>query len=182
MSNQVSISADSDKESIFVYDETGKYSVNNKCGWGAPNLKVSDISNAEILITPPGKSTITINVYPIFPNDLKTGYEILASDLGMSKIISGIWGIEYKTYYTPTEGDAEIFQAKCYFLFDEDVSCCIQSSIAKMDTSNLDNPANVKILDAQRWLMTARESAKNGQMNNAEKIIRHLSLQCDCCL
>ena len=182
MSNKVSISAEADKESIFVYENTGKYSEKNKCGWGSPNLKISDITRAEFIITPPGKPAVTINVHPTFPNDQGYGYEIIAADLGLQKIISGIWPIEYKAYYEPTDGDHEIFQAKCYFLFDEVVACCVLAAEDKLNRTDLEDPKNQKILDARRWLEQARRDANNGQFANADKLMKHLSRQCDCCL
>lgn len=181
MAEELKISAEADLESIFVFENTGKYSAKNTGGWGSPNLKISDITSAQLIITSPGKSPVTIDVYPTFPNDQCTGFEILAEDLDLDYIPSGIWGIEYVAKYEPTNGDAEEFRSKCYFYFYTKIQCCIENRIKKISLSDPKSAYNEQTFHMNDMFTAAKFAYKNGQVTQAQNITDYINTLCDCC-
>lgn len=179
---ELKISAEADKESIFLYEETGKYS-ECQTGWGSPNLKVSDISEAYALIKGPGMTAaVQIDLYPSFPNDTHTGFEILATDLGLDKITSGLWEIEYVAKYAPQNGDPETFYVKCTFFFDEVAKCCVQNAMQSVDLTDLDSERTRNTMRISQLYKNAVWAAEQGQVKQADKIISHVNNLCECCL
>lgn len=179
---ELKISAEADKTSIFLYEETGKVS---ECGtgWGSPNLKTTDISEAYALIKGPGMTTaVQIDLYPTFPNDTHTGFEILATDLGLSQITSGLWEIEYVAKYTPQNGDPETFYVKCIFFFDEVAKCCVIAANKSADLSDLESEATKTAMKLRILYGNAVWAAEQGQLKQAGKIIGHVNNLCDCCI
>lgn len=181
-SEQLKISAEADKESIFLYEETGKYS-ECQTGWGSPNLKTTDITVAYVLIKGPGMTEpVNINLYPNFPNDTHTGFEILAGDLGLKKITSGIWEIEYNAEYLPPNGENEHLQVKCTFFFDELAKCCVESALKSADLTDSESERTKNAIRISKLYQNATWAAENGQIKQAGKIIDQVTLLCDCCL
>ena len=180
MAELLQLSVEADKGAIHVFDKTGKYQKKcNEGGWGDPNLRVTDITKAEISVFPPGASEpiSVVDVYPVFPNDSGIGFEILAQDLGLEKIISGIWKFEYRA----SNDDGVSLAATCYALFDAVVECCIEKRKAGLDPYDASSDANKKTVELETLLDNARWAACEGLLDQAQKIITYIDLQCKCC-
>jgi len=178
MAELLQLSVEADKGAIHVFDKTGKYQKKcNEGGWGDPNLRVTDITKAEISVFPPETSEpIVIDVHPTFPNDSEIGFEILAQDLGLDEIKSGIWKIEYRA-----SNDEVSLAATCYALFDAVVECCIEKRKAGSDPYDASSDENKKTVELETLLDNARWAACEGRIDQAQKIITYIDLQCKCC-
>ena len=183
MAEKLQLKVEEVKGAIHVFDRTGKYQKKcNEGGWGHPNLKVSDISKAEITVFPPESSEpIVIDVYPSLPNEKGIGFEILAEELGLKEIVSGVWKFEYKVTHAPDQEGEIVICVYNYELLCGVISCCIddrKSSLA-CDPSSEDSKKTTlmsSLLSSAKFLMC------KGDMDEAQKIIKHLTLQCKCCL
>jgi len=183
MPEQLELDIVAGKSSIYVFDNTGKYKVKkNECGWGSPNFRVSDISRAEVTFyIPCVDDPVVIDVYPSMPNDQCIGFEVLAEDLGLEEITSGLWKVEYRAYYTPSDAPEQTLSASVCKLLDDVVRCCIDSRKKNINVYDVSSEENKKTLELDHLLETARWAACKGDIDGAQKIMKYLNLQCDCC-
>ncbi|PHS05090.1 MAG: hypothetical protein COA88_12780 [Kordia sp.] len=184
MAEDLRFNIESDKTTIHIFDTTGKYKKNcNEDGWGTPNFRVTDISKAELEVFPPEADTpIIIDLYPSLPNDNGIGFEILAQDLGLDEITSGVWKFTYLTYHCPGEEGEQIISSTCYMLLDDVIECCIENRKTQADVSDVSSPASQKTVELETLLENARWAACKGDRDAAQKIAKYISLQCKCCL
>jgi hypothetical protein len=184
MGLQIKISAESDCSSIFVYETTGSYQeCCNDTGFGDPNLRDTDITSSKLIIKGPTMvSPVEIDMTGTFPNADGIGFEILPSDIGLTKIESGIYTIERVDTYETSDGSIEEFRAKRYFLFYECVECCVNKGALSVNLGNIDTAQSVRATRAVTLFDQMKRSASNGQWQDADKIAEYLRNQCDCCL
>lgn len=180
MAEEIKLSVEADKDAIYVYDATGEF--DKKCnpgGWGTPNLEPSDIEEATVEVIPPGSETgIIIDVKVALPNKDGTGLEILASELGLPDIPSGVWRFVYRLKSVVNEFDQQFSISK---YFDEINACCVDGLITKFDTSNLLSEENKKIIEQEILFDSARWLACKGNTKAAQTVSTHINLQCNCC-
>ena len=180
MAEKIKLSVEADKKAIFVYDATGSY--DEKCnpgGYGTPNLEPTDIEEATVEVFPPESETgITIDVKVALPNKYGTGFEILAEDLGLPEIISGVWKFVYRLK-SVTNNFEQSFSISKYF--DEVIACCVDKMIVNTCTSDLGSEENKKRLELEILLDNARWAACKGDLKGAQTIANHINAQCKCC-
>lgn len=182
MAEELCISVKADKTAIYVFDKTGKYQKKvNEGGYGDPNIRLSDVTRAEIRVfLPESEEPIVIDVYPSLPSDEGIGFEILAQELGLEEITSGIWKIEYWIFYN--QGGEELsFCTSCYTFFDTLIACCIDDMKKQSDVSDPSSEANKKIAELETLFDNATWAAAHGDLETAQRIAKHISLQCKCC-
>lgn len=185
MANEIKIDVSSDCQSAIIYDQSGAFSeCCNDTGWGEPNLKITDISESYLLIKGPTMSSAKkIDTTGIFPSDNGLGFEVLAEDLGLQKLESGVYTVELVCLYQPNDPDlSETFQTKCYFLFSECLKCCIENKMAKVDITDVDSKETQMAIKMRDLYINMVWAAKHGKYKDADKIAEYLRNLCDCCL
>ena len=182
MAVSLCFTANADKTAIYVVDRTGKFKKKqNEGGFGDPNLRLSDVTRAEMSVTlPDSAEPIIIDVYPSLPNDRGIGFEILAQDLGLEEIPSGVTRLEYSIFHN--EGGEEIKTCVvCYAYFDSVIACCIDDLKKRTDGFDASSEANKKIAELETLFENANWSARHGNLEAAQRIAKLISLQCKCC-
>jgi hypothetical protein len=184
MANEIKIKTSSDCQSVIVYETSGEYSeCCNETGWGEPNLKTTDISESYLLIKGPTMSEAKkIDTTGIFPSATELGFELLAEDLGIQKIDSGVYTVELVCLYQPGTEDAETIQTKCYFLFSECLKCCIENKMAKVNLLEVDSKETQMAVRMRDLYTNMVWAAEHGKYNDANVIAEYLRNLCDCCL
>ena len=181
MALQNGLCVESSKDSIFLFDNTGVFDVdNNPEGYGAPNALVTDFDQAVVEITPPDVETpIIIDVFPVLPNINDVGFEVLPVDVGLETIVSGKWLFKYIITDVDTDPDTIVSIENCEILFDE-VKCCVRKFAAQLDTDDFKSEATQRALDFELLLENAQWAACCGQLIQAERIVKYLDSQCKC--
>lgn len=180
MAEEIKLSVEADKKAIFVYDATGTYDKEcNSGGWGCPNLEAADIEEATIEVFPPESEIgILIDVRFALPNKNGVGLEILAEELGLSEITSGVWKFVYRVKSVSNEFE-QAFSISKYF--DDVIACCIDKGIVNTNLLEITSDHNKKRIEMEMLLDNARWAACHGDMVGAQTIANHISLQCKCC-
>jgi len=180
MAEVIKLSVEADKKAIFVYDATGAYDEEcNSGGWGTPNLEPSDIEEATVEVFPPESETgIIINVIDALPNKDGIGFEILAEDLGLSEITSGVWKFVYRVKTVANEFEQQFSVTK---YFDDVIACCIDSKKKSVSYSNTISEEVKKLVELETLFDNARWAACNGDMYAAQTIANYILTQCKCC-
>lgn len=182
MAEVFKIKVEGDISAFYVFDETGKFNAsNNLTGWGLPNKQTSDVLTAEFqawapTLDPSVDSPLTFNVYPYIPNDEKKGREVLASDLGIVDIESGVWN--FKVILTTATGTIEA-DYQCYY--DAKILCCISKKKVKIEPCTLDSKETKKTMELEVLAENAAWSYCNGDVDTANDLAKYIQLQCDCC-
>lgn len=187
MSLQQKIFAKEEKDRIVVYECTGKYSGDNKSGWGKPNLELKMVTSAQLEVYPPEVITpIFVTVFPDFPtDDTELGYELNADLFGMNTIESGVWKIGMRVKGVDSKAVAFEKYSESRFIFTKAAECCVDKLISI--TANV--PVNVFTKDDKRKAATDLSTLLNdalwakecGKYDAAQKILKFINLQCQCC-
>jgi len=181
MALELKLKVDSDKTSIFIFDASGIFDANdNPGGYGAPNPEIADFDTAIVEIFIPGATVgITIDVFPTLPNITDTGFGILATDLGLDVIMSGIYKIIYTVHDANTDTN---YSVTCYVLLTADIECILDLEVSKIEACNLDEPNTIKVLNLNEVLMVAKDAACCGNKDRAQELINFLYNQLRCFL
>jgi len=179
MAEKIKLSVEADKKAIYVYPATGCYDKDcNPGGWGSPNLEPTDIEEATVEVFPPESETgIIIDVRVALPNKDGLGFEILAEELGLTEITSGVWKFVYRLN-SETNDFSQAFSISRYF--DDVIACCVDSKMVNA-CSDLLSEENKKRLEMELLLDNARWAACKGDLKGAQTIANHINLQCKCC-
>ncbi len=186
MSLRLKISAKETRGAIVINECTGKYSGDNKGGYGSPNPDINQVTKAQFEVYQPEHlMPQIIPVFPDFPlNDPDLGYELLTSQLGLKRITSGVWKIGYRV--TGMFGGIEYEKyTEIKEVFYKDAECCVDKLVA----STVNVPVNVFMKDEKKksaaelfiLLKDARFNAKCGNFDAAQNALKFISLQCGCC-
>lgn len=181
MSTKLKIRVEENKDSIYLFDMTGKHAKPcNEGGWGNLNQNISLATSAEFQIYPPNVTTpIIINVFPDFPTMDSLGYEVLPADLGMNKLTSGIWRFDFFVRTFSSAGETH-YSASCQKLFTKDVKCCLDKSAIKATIENFESKEVVKSNNLHGLFVSAEDNACLGLTKEAQKIIDYLYTKCKC--
>lgn len=182
-----SISANDESVRIVVYECTGKYTFNNKSGWGAPNVELNTATSSTLEIYIPYATTpIIINEFPALPTDDDTiGIEINASVLGMTTITSGVYKIGYRVKGTFNSVDYEYYTER-KFIFTKQAECCVDIVI----TNTINTPISERLRNDYKKMATelsvllkdALWAKEHGNFDAAQTLLGYLNLQCtNCC-
>lgn len=177
MALQLRQNVESDSISIVHYDTTCAYNdPNNLTGFGSPNPAIVDFISATLEITEPGATVSLITtsiIFPTLPNIDGTGRKILASEIGLTEFVDGLWTFKY----TATTA-SESFDVECKFLFDCGVQCCLDKRVARI---GLDADYDQKTSELQFLLDTAHAAMCKEDYTKADSIINVLINECNCC-
>lgn len=181
MSTKLKIKVEENKDSIYLFDMTGKYNERcNKGGWGNPNQDISLATSAELHVYVPGAAApVIINVFPDFPDTENRGYEILPVDIGLTKLPSGIWRFDYYVRTFSSTGET-LYSVSCQRLFTKDVKCCLDKSGIKVSTDNFESKEVQKANTLHNLFLGAEDNACHGHVKEAQKIIDYLYTKCKC--
>ncbi len=94
MSLSLNIRVQNDKEAMILVDETGDYDVvSNDTGWGAPNSLRADLSDSDVVVTPPGATALASFDLGAFMTSASELSKDITTDLdGLDTSLSdGIW-------------------------------------------------------------------------------------------
>lgn len=175
------------KSAIVVNECTGKYSGDNKGGWGNPNPELSGVAKAQFEIwMPKATAAVIISVFPEFPtDDTEFGYQVLTSQLGINKVTSGTWKVGYRVSGLDRAGLPYEKYAETKVVFFKDAECCVDKLMAK--TANV--PVNVFMKDEKKksaaelsvLLENAKWLGECGDFVAAQNVLEYINLQCGCC-
>lgn len=181
MSVQLKIRVEENKDSIYLFDMTGKHTEKcNETGWGSPNPRITTATSAKIHVYAPKETVpVILDVYPDFPNEENVGYEILPADIAQTKLMSGIWRFDYFVTIATPQGET-LLSASCQMLFTKDVKCCTDKSTMEVTVDNYNDPEVVKSNSRQLLFQSALDNACLGNTKEAQKIIDHLYVKCKC--
>lgn len=206
MSLRLSISAEEQPNSFFVYDCTGSFSAENQGGWGGTNPKITDIQLAILTITAPNLhlpthltpgqvDTIviptpttpiyTLSVNPNFPNatDDDQAYEVLPYMVGNNNntIPSGKWRIQLDVSGTYGINNTP-FKASCFVdkVFIKTVACCVDGLQKYVNVNSHEDKKSKSIIELSNLLFSAEKDIECGLLDTADGIIRLLSEGCAC--
>lgn len=186
MSLSLNISASEEKNSLIIYDCTGNYSVDNKTGYGVPNLKIEDVMDAFFEIKgpnwQPGQDPIKITVYPDLPNKEGLGYEVLPSALGNpTEIESGKYEIKYTVIFKDKKGTQITKTAFYTIVCIKSVTCCIDKRMKEVNRFGANDPKQQKIIELSNLLESVCYQIECGNFGTANQDIEYLKSQCKCC-
>lgn len=181
MALELCLRVESDKDSIFVFDQTGVFdAIDNLTGWGTPNTEIADIDRATVAVTVPDNDTpFVIDVYPTLPNVTDIGFEILPDDLGLTELTSGIYKFEFCVFDDDVQSDPIACVTNCELLTGV-ARCCVDKLMTAVDIDNLTHENTEKALDLQLLLIAAEKNACCGNVDKADRIIRYINAQCLC--
>lgn len=182
MALELQIGVEADSQSMVVYDATCAYSTpENEGGWGAPNSTVNNIISAIVSIWYPSNDTDqadhVIDVYPYLPNPEGTGFRITVEDHLISPIIDGLYRIEY----TVTDEDGNEYTANCVPLFTNQVICCLQKRLHKIDIDNCDLEYDKETVRLNSLYDAMLAAYCEGDLCKVNRILRFLLQKCECC-
>lgn len=183
MAEVFKIEVEGDISAFYVFDVTGKISIpSNPNGWGLPNKQTSDVLTAEFQAWAPRQDPnvdlpLTFDIHPYLPNDEKKGREVLATDLGLQDIESGVWNFKV-VLTTATETIEADYQ--CYF--DEKILCCIAKGKIKIEPCTLDSKCTQKTMELEVLADNAKWNFCNGDIDTANDLAKYIQLQCECCI
>jgi hypothetical protein len=186
MGLKLSISAEEEKNSFIVYDCTGRYSYDNKGGWGAPNAEIKKITSAVIYVTPPNLSPsvlpYSIDVTGNFPNTEGNGMEILPYQVGQAnnKLISGKYLIKLEVKGTDVKGVEYTTSAILSEIFIKSVSCCIDKLQKTVNRDAYKDKKQMGAIDLNLLLMSAEWAIGCKLQEQAVETIEFLNSQCTC--
>lgn len=187
MSLQIKISAKEDNKMIVVYDCTGKYSYDNKYGWGKPNLELKMVTSAQLEVYPPEVTTpILVTVFPDFPtDDTKLGYELPANLFSMDVIESGVWKIGMRLKGLDSKSVAFEKYSESRFIFTEAAECCVDKLIAitanVLVTVFTKDDKRKKASELSTLLQSALWAKECSKYDVAQKTLKFINSQCQCC-
>lgn len=185
MSLQLKISATEQKNSIILYECTGNYSINNKGGYGLPNPKIEDVSEAYFEVKTPsfidGGDPIVINAYPSFPTNEERGYEVLPQAFGMKEIESGEYKIKYIVVYKDKNGSS-FTKTAFYTLFClNSVTCCVDKMVKGIRAGGFNDPKQQLTIELSNLLTSIKYQVDCGNTGIANSDLEYLKEQCKCC-
>lgn len=187
MSLIVKISAIEEKDRIVLYECTGKYSGDNKGGWGKPNVELTHVQFAQLEVYPPNV-TVPI-IVPVFPNlptdDTDLGYELPIDLFSMKKVESGVWkfvlkvkGVDSKA--VPFEKSGEVKE-----VFTKSAECCVDIMRRKTLNAYVNASTKDEKREAARELSVILDDALFakccGNYDVAQRLLKFINLQCECC-
>jgi hypothetical protein len=174
---KINISIESTKMGFVFCDNTGSFSGDNPNGWKPGTWSINNVTSASIKITLPyGGGEITKVVSPGLPSLNCTCIEILASDLGLTKIESGEYKFEYFITITSPTGPTIIKTTKRFFHL-HDVMCCIEGKKKKL-TNDCEKDKCVYLMDLMFESMTL--AICKGDTVSAQEILDYLRYKCNC--
>lgn len=184
MSLQTEISVKENQNSFTVYDCTGKYSGDNKTGYGTPNQKLSDIVSSTLYIQSPYDTTEypnKLDVTGVLPNELELGYEILPAQIIGQKdeIESGLWKFKLVTVINRKTGGTDTKTAYLSSVFTKSIECCLDKH-SPLDAEAFSNAKQRKVIELSTLMTDVQWQIEKGFYDQANKTIEYLKSQCKC--
>lgn len=181
MSLTLKISLTEQKNSFIVNDCTDVFSSSNKGGYGGINEKVSDITDAYLLIdTPESTESIRIDVFPDFPNVEGSGFEVFPYMVNLSEIVSGVYNVKLFVSVTDKNGREVTKTASSKEVFLHSITCCIDSHKNILTTDAFVDEKQKTVIELDQLLEVACWAKDCGLYDKASKIIKYLNAQCVC--
>lgn len=172
---------------ILIQDCTGKYYSDNTGGWGAPNIKLSNVDKCIFEIYKPSSTTpVTINAFPDYPtDDTELKYEVLCAAIGETFVESGVWRVGMRISGTTDSGMPFEKYCETKEVFTSRAECCVDKLVAR--TANI--PPNALTKDALAksaaelsvLMMTVAWAKCKGHFNVAQTKLKYINLQCENC-
>lgn len=184
MSFKLSISATEEKNSIYLYDCTGNYNPATKNGYGIPNVKIEDVTEAFFEIKTPnfttGDNPIIIDVFPDMPNKEGIPYEVLPYSLNMQEIESGEYKIKY-TIVVKDKNGTHTYTAFYALFCVKSVTCCIDKKAKEIRSGGSKDEKQKLIIELSNLLQSVKYQIDCGNYDTANEDTEYLKTQCKCC-
>lgn len=184
---RIKLSHKEERNSLIIYDCTGKASAENRSGWGHRTIELSWITAAQLEIyKPEEKSPVIINTFPDFPRTDDFGFEIPQIRLGMTGgLESGAYKVVLRVKGTrPDQSKFEIAGSNI-FILTKKAECCVDKLTAR--TANI--PTSVfmkddkkkKAVELSNLLQDVFWAKEKGFIDAAQNTLKYINLQCECC-
>lgn len=164
---------------IKITETTGIFSSSNLGGYETPNVLLSAITSATLIITSPSLVTYTINLFTLgFPSSNSNfNYTIPTTTLGLTNIEDGQWVF----IYTVSNGTTSFTSTK-YSLFYCNSECCVSKKLANLkledcDCCKTDTNYDDYVL-TQTMLESLKDAAKCGNSSKFFKIKKIIDKLC----
>jgi len=186
MSLKLAISIEELQNSFVIKDCTGKFSFENKTGYGVPNYKYEDINDAFIEIYSPSCNgvAIKINTLPDFPNKDEFDYEILPYMVGSkhNEIESGLWKVRQTVIFNKKDGSLDKQTTLGIIVMKNSIECCIDKLTANKLTHDVFKDDKQKlIIELSNLLEDVKLQIERGLNDLANTTIEYLKSHCKCC-
>lgn len=188
MGLELSISATEEINSFIIHDCTGKYTPDNEGGYGLPNVRIEDATDAFFEIRTPSlkesDEAIKIVVYPDLPSLDVSAYEILPSMLNFTndEIESGEYKIKYTVLTTDKLGVNRTNVAYLTKVFTKTIECCIDKMTANKLTKGVFKDEKQKlVIELSNLLEDVKKQIDCELTKKANETIEYLKSQCKCC-
>ena len=181
--SKVSLEIDivTNKDSFFLFEKSGNYhNPDNLTGWGLHTNKRLEIHSSEVRVTLPKASAFkSVDLTGIIPNENCQGIEINALDLGVDKLIPGVY--HFNLVLNGNNGLEYILSQSCYVFYYKPLECCIEEKKAKLSPSDIDSDEFKSVHELELMLENAKHAACSGDFDSLYEIVDYISLQCKCC-
>lgn len=173
------------ENSFLLFDCTGKYSADNRDGYGTPNYRIEDISAYTVDIEPPSATApypFTIDVLDSIPNDDNTGLEIQPGQVGQTgdNIESGLWKFRANVTFNIRNNGQKTVTSYHSNVFIKNIECCVDSKSQTLTGNIFNDFRQKKIGELELLLLGVRRAIKCGLYDKANKTIEYMKAQCKC--
>lgn len=181
---QIQIKTEELENSFLLFDCTGKYSGDNRTGYGIPNYRVEDIAEYTVDVQPPSATTpypFTVNVLDSIPNDDNTGIEIQPAQVGQTDgIESGQWKFRANVTFNTKTGGQKLVNGYLTYIFTKKIACCVDKKTAQLTDAALDDPRQKKTIELSNLLEAVYGDIECGLYDKANTTIDYMKEQCNC--
>lgn len=179
-----------ESNSIIVENVTGNYSSSNPGGYGVQNIMPQWITETTLtfewtdLLNPtPKAGTMDTTGVLINTGDVQ---QVMPYDMGISQ--NSFYSLKYKITYTvkgtKPNGDNFSYSTYEYFVSIAYVDCCLDTKLPKVHNVKLDNlfrdEASIEMAKLNVLRSRAKGAIRCGDLDVADRLVRHISLHCNC--
>lgn len=184
---KLSICQDENLLGLKLYDFTKAYAADNTGGYGAPNPATTDFATDVVLITLPGGTQVTINLFGTFPTATDTvAFAVANTALGLAadaELPDGLYTFE-RTQTGTFSAVAFTVSTTSYFIVSSAAECCITTLYKSIDICDLkcgsENKSLKKVTELRTLLDAAKTLACCGLPNKSVEVFEYVKKCCDC--
>lgn len=184
MGLQVNIKAEEKENAFVVFDCTGRYSGDNKGGFGGANPHINSVVESVLFVQGPSDTEEyphRIDAIGALPNKEGIGFEILPVMIGQT---DGIESGQYKLKqeYKIELANGVIITKTGYFtdVFIKNIACCVDKKVDTLGENILNDPKQKIIAEMGLLLKGVERQIANGYYDRANQTIDYMKLQCKC--
>jgi hypothetical protein len=178
------VKVEEQKNSMLVYDCTGRYSPDNTGGYFGPNPTKERAYKATLEVCVPDSSEYgsPIDLSANLPNKEDVPVEIYPYQIG--QIGPFLTSGKYKFKYTVTAsvpGGLDVTTTAFYTtVFTNEVECCVDKASSTIDVGNLKGKKEQDKIEISNILENVMSLICSGDYDKADKNIQYIKSYCSC--